>query len=92
MADSKIVTSLPIDKFRSDVDDPEEWIPLFEATVKMCLPTEVEGTQDNNCKNWFPLKLDDKAKRKYLAITSTDWTVIKSEFIKALVDPQEEYN
>ena len=92
MADTKTVTNLPIKDFRSDVDDPAEWIPLFETTVKMCLPTEDENVTKENCKNWFPLKLDDKAKRKYSAITSDNWTVIKAEFIKALVDPQEEYN
>ena len=92
MADTRSVTSLPIHNFRTDIDDPAVWLPMFEDTVEMCLHPADANARKTLLKKWFPLKVDDRARQKLLGITTQVWDEIKAAFIKSLVDPQEEYN
>ena len=92
MADTRSVTSLPIHNFRTDIDDPVVWLPLFEDTVEMCLHPADANAKNTLLKKWFPLKVDDRARQKLLGITTQVWDEIKAAFIKSLANPQEEYN
>ena len=86
------VLSLPINKFRSEIDDFDDWIHMFEKTVDMCHNTADANRRQELYRNWLPLKLDDKARLTHSGITGANWAEIKTEFKKALIDPQDEYN
>ena len=91
MGDRPALT-LPVEKFRSDVDDFDSWISMFEKTVGMCHPTADDAAKTELYLNWLPLKLDDKAQLTYSGVSAQTWVEFKKEFKKALIDPQEEYN
>ena len=91
MGDRPALT-LPIDKFRSDIDDFDSWIQMFEKTIDMCHTVADDNARSELYKNWLPLKLDDKARLTHSGVSANTWDEIKSEFKKALVDPQDEYN
>ena len=64
MAD-KPAYSLPVSSFRSDQDDFDSWIELFEASVKVAHPAADEAAIHALNLKWLPLKLDDDARTIY---------------------------
>ena len=67
---------------------------MFEKAFDLVQPTADNNARQTLLKNWFPLKLDDRARLAYGGIpqtAETTWDDIKTAFIDALTDPQEEY-
>ena len=90
----QIARSIPIHNFRSGVDEPSPYLTMFENSVDLVQPTADDNARQTLLKNWFPLKLDDRARLAYGGIpqtAETTWNDIKTAFIDALTDPQEEY-
>ena len=91
MAD-KPAYSLPVSSFRSDQDDFDAWIELFEDAVKVAHPSaDAAAIQALNLK-WLPLKLDDDARTIYGSKTETTWPEVKKELKKLLVNPEDRYS
>ena len=92
-------SSIGCDKFRSGIDDFDEWIQLFENAVK--LATKENGAELQQSKlDWLPLRLDRNA--RYILSECkppvTDpptppytWDELKPRLKNLLVDPMEKY-
>ena len=86
------VTSIPVDKFRSDTDHFDTWIKYFEDAIEVTHPNADPATKERLCIKWFLLKLDDKARLTHSGVTGANWAEIKQNFKEASKDPEEEYN
>ena len=91
MAD-KPAYSLPVSSFRSDQDDFDSWIELFEASVKVAHPAADEAAIHALNLKWLPLKLDDDARTIYGSKTKDTWPEVKPELKQLLVNPEDRYN
>ena len=85
-------SSIAVDKYRSGVDDFEEYGEILERGIKVATNVRDATELGLLCKDWLPLKLDAPA----LAILrqangAADWKDLKEELIALLVDPQEKY-
>ena len=85
-------SSIAVDKFRSGVDDFEEYGEILERGIKVATNVRDATELGLLCKDWLPLKLDAPA----LAVlrqanVAADWKDLKEELIALLVDPQEKY-
>ena len=85
-------SSIAVDKFRSGVDDFEEYGEILERGIKVATNVQDPDELGLLCKDWLRLKLDAPA----LAIlrqanTNASWPNLKEELIALLVDPQERY-
>ena len=83
---------LAVSNFRSEVDDFDTWLGLFESAVKLAYNTADDATLHTHCKNWLSLKLDDEARTVYGNVVDATWIGIKKELKKLLVNPQDKYN
>ena len=87
------------DKFKSGVDDFDEWVELFEKAVK--LATKQSGDELKTSKlDWLPLKLDRTARSilNQCKPPITDpptppytWDELKDKLKDLLIDPMEKY-
>ena len=84
--------SLQVSTFRFQYDDFEEWVDLFEKSIKLAYPTADEAARKNYCISWLPLKLDDDARTIFRNVTAATWVEIKAELKKLLVNPEDKYN
>ena len=91
MAD-KTPYSLQVSTFRFQHDDFEEWVDLFEKSIKLAYPTSDEDARKNYCVSWLPLKLDEDARTIFRNVTAATWDEIKAELKKLLVNPEDKYN
>ena len=87
----KAASSINVKDFKSDVDDFEEWVELFEKAVKLATNVRDEPTLHYLFKEWLPLKLDNAAHALLKQATKVQWPALKDELIGLLVDPQEKY-
>ena len=88
----KAANSIPVDTFKFNVDDFDEWIDMFENAVILATNVTEEERKKDCFKRWLPLKLDAQARSIYGNCKKTAWDDLKSEFKQLLVDPQERYN
>ena len=84
--------SLQVSTFSSQHDDIEEWIDLFEKSIKLAYPTADEDARKTYCISWLPLELDSDARTIYRNVSAADWDDIKAELKKLLVNPEDKYN
>ena len=54
-------SSIPVDSFRSGVDDLDEWFEIFENAVKLAMNPSSDDRKWQLCKSWLPIKLDSEA-------------------------------
>ena len=94
MADRERTTNnIPVETFRPEMDDFDEWIGLFEGAV--CLATNPQTGPRKHAlfKEWLPIKLDDSTRMIYSNCDkAAEWDPLKNELKKLLVDPQDRYN
>ena len=86
------VYQLAVSNFKSEVDDFDTWIELFESAIKLAYNAVDDATLHTHCKNWLSLKLDDEARTIYGNVTEATWAGTKKELKKLLVNPQDKYN
>ena len=87
----KATNNIPVEPFRPDIDDFDEWIALFESGV--VLATNATGDRRAALfKEWLPIKLDDQTRMILRTCTKTTWSELKEELKGLLVDPQAKYN
>ena len=92
MAD-RAVHSLACDDYRSEHDDFDTWVDLFEKSIRLAYPAADAAAQKGHCINWLPLKLDEHARTIFDGVSDkTDWDKIKPELSTRLVDPGERYS
>ena len=84
--------ALPIEDFRSDIDDFDSWVELFESAVKVAHPAADEGALEALNLMWLRLKIDDEARTIYGSATETTWINVKKELKMLLVNPEERYS
>ena len=88
----KTTNSLPVEVFRPDEDDFEEWILRFETAVVLATNVTDKARKSQLCRNWLSLKLDDRSRIILGNCKKTDWDELKVELRDLLIDPQEKYN
>ena len=81
-------SSIAVDKYRTGVDDFEEYGEILERGIKVATNVRDATELGLLCKDWLPLKLDAPA----LAILrqadrNADWPTLKEELIALLVEP-----
>ena len=85
-------SSIPVDSFRSGVDDLDEWFEIFENAVKLAMNPSSDDRKWQLCKSWLPIKLDSEARAVYKQIPSTlTYEQTKAQLKDRLVDPNEVY-
>ena len=85
-------SSIPVDSFRSGVDDLDEWFEIFENAVKLAMNPSSDDRKWQLCKSWLPIKLDSEARAVYKQIPSTlTYEQTKTQLKDRLVDPNEVY-
>ena len=85
-------SSIAVDKFRSGVDDFEEYGDILERGIKVATNVQDPDELGLLCKDWLQLKLDAPALAIWRqANHNADWPTLKEELIALLVDPQEKY-
>ena len=84
--------SLPVDKYRHEVDDFDVWVTLFEDAVGLAHNVDAGPARDALCIRWLPLKIDESARAVRNNCKETEWAKIKVELSGLLTDPQEKYD
>ena len=90
MENNKTIHSIPVEKFKSDTDDFESWIELFEAAIEIAYNGATDAERRNAARRWLPLKLDDKARNTLTLVNGETWELLKENLQKALINPQDE--
>ena len=78
--------SLAVDNFKSNQDDFETWVELFEAAIKLAYSAADADAIKLHCNTWLPLKLDDEARAIYKNVVAAEWNEKKVELAKLLVN------
>lgn len=91
MRDVKATSALAVEKYKSGIDDFEEWVDLFEKAVKLATNVRDDNILPYLYREWLPLKLDSTALAARRQVTAAGWIQIKEELAALLVDPQERY-
>ena len=88
----RAASSLPIENYKSNVDDFDAWIERFESAVALATNPATEARKEELCLKWLPLKLDDEALAilKQVPAQATYRETITS-LKKLLIDPVEQY-
>ena len=89
--EEKATSSISVNRFKSGVDDFEDWVDLFEKAVKLATNARDGKQLAYLYKEWLPLKLDAPALAAWKQVTETSWKKIKEKLMTLLVDPQEKY-
>ena len=84
---------IPIEDFRPDYHDPDEWLKRFEKAVNLATNCRDEDRQKELYLAWLPMKLDDGTRLLLSGATNQDdWAELKKEFKELLITPQDKYN
>ena len=87
----KASSSIPVETFRPEVDDFDEWIVMFEnAVVLACNPLN-DARKKELWRMWLPYKLDDSTRMIYNNCVKQVWAERKAEFRSLLRSPEEKY-
>ena len=92
MATEKAANSIPVEAFRPDEDDFDEWVERFERAITLATNVTDKRRKDELCLNWISLKLDDRARIMLGNCKEKEWAKLKVELKDLLIDPQEKYN
>ena len=87
----KAASSINVRDFKTDTDDFEEWVALFEKAVKLATNVRDAPSLHYLYIEWLPLKLDNAALAILKQARKTEWPELKDELTGLLVDPQERY-
>ena len=98
MAREKSASSIPIDEYKSNTDDFDEWIERFEIAVRLATNPQTANRENALMLQWLRLKLDPAA----LAIkeqipadapytTAGGVKGVKQHLQELLIDPHETY-
>ena len=88
----RAASSLPIENYKSNVDDFDAWIEKFESAVALATNPATEARKEELCLKWLPLKLDDEALavlEQVPAQASYHETITSLKSL--LIDPVEQY-
>ena len=91
MAD-ECTTDIPIEEFRSDYHDPDEWLNRFESAVVLATNETDDTRKEELFLCWLPLKLDDTMRMLLSDCADDSWTALKAEFKDRLITPQDKYS
>ena len=84
---------IPIEDFRPDYHDPEEWLTRFEKAVELATNCQDEARLKKLYLAWLPMKLDDGSRLLLSGAANKDnWVELKKEFKGLLITPQDKYN
>ena len=84
---------IPIEDFRPDYHDPDEWLKRFEKAVVLATNCRDEDRQKELYLAWLPMKLDDGTRLLLSgAANQDDWAELKKEFKELPITPQDKYN
>ena len=84
---------IPIEDFRPDYHDPEEWLMRFEKAVELATNCQDEARLKKLYLAWLPMKLDDGTRLLLSGAANQDnWAELKKEFKGLLITPQDKYN
>ena len=84
---------IPIEDFRPDYHDPEEWLKRFEKAVELATNCQDEERLKKLYLAWLPMKLDDGTRLLLSGAANQDnWAELKKEFKGLLITPQDKYN
>ena len=98
-------SSIGIEKYKSGVDDFEDWVELFEKAVNLATRPPNDTERHLLYKEWLSLRLDKPARailaqaearthavaQALQAPRDATWKELKEELISLLIDPNEEY-
>ena len=81
MAQERGTSHIPIEDFRADYHDPDEYLDQFEKAVELATNVSDAARKKALYKSWLPMKLDD-ATRMILSgcDQAADWDALKEEF------------
>ena len=87
---------IPIEDFRPDYHDPDEWLGRFEKAVVLATNCSNEDRKKELYVAWLPMKLND-ATRLMMSdalsdATAATWVTFKTQFKSLLITPQDKYN
>ena len=87
---------IPIEDFRPDYHDPDEWLGRFEKAVVLATNCSNEDRKKELYVAWLPMKLND-ATRLMMSdalsdATAATWATFKTQFKSLLITPQDKYN
>ena len=87
----KASATIDIEKYRHGIDDFEEWVDMLETAITLATNAR-DAHRDSLCLKWLPLKLDAASRAIYKQVDrALNWTEMKAELKKLLIDPQEAY-
>ena len=86
---------IPIEDFRPDYHDPDEWLGRFEKAVVLATNCG-EDRKKELYVAWLPMKLNDATRLMMSdalsAATAATWANLKTQFKSLLITPQDKYN
>ena len=86
---------IPIEDFRPDYHDPDEWLGRFEKAVVLATNCGDDRKKELYVA-WLPMKLNDATRLMMSdalsAATAATWTNLKTQFKSLLITPQDKYN
>ena len=92
MATNERASSIPVDTFRTGLEDLDEWFEIFENAVNLAMNPSTDERKSELCKAWLPIKLDAEARAVFKQIPTTlTYAQTKAQLKDRLVDPNEVY-
>ena len=88
----RAANNIPVEKFRPDLDDFDEWIGMFEKAVVLATNPADDDRKHELFKNWLPIKLDDATRMVHSGCSSAFSANLKKELKGLLVSPEEKYS
>ena len=86
---------IPIEDFRPDYHDPDEWLGRFEKAVVLATNCGDDRKKELYVA-WLPMKLNDATRLMMSdalsAATAATWANLKTQFKSLLITPQDKYN
>ena len=87
---------IPIEDFRPDYHDPDEWLGRFEKAVVLATNCSNDDRKKELYVAWLPMKLNDATRLMMSdalsAATAATWANLKTQFKSLLITPQDKYN
>ena len=87
---------IPIEDFRPDYHDPDEWLGRFEKAVELATNCRDDDRKKELYVAWLPMKLNDATRLMMSdalsAATAATWANAKTQFKSQLITPQDKYN
>ena len=92
MAVEEAACDIPINTFRPEIEDLDDWFSRYELAVVLATNETDEDRKVFLYKAWLPLKLDDPTRMLHSQCTATTWAGLKKELKDLLVTPEEKYH